>query len=211
MVDEHVENIARSSDIVSPMARRTAVVGVSDHAGWAVLITAAPDGSFIDRRRVELIGSDLPSMPHHHDAQRLSPDAGVALVERVTASAKLHARACLDALAGDVDARINGVAIRRCPALPATIAERITDYRAQCVADWVMYRSAIADAAAAKGWNVTPYDTKTVLEDASRVLKRVDVHSLIRDVGRTIGPPWRTDHRLAMAAAIAAAGGMLRA
>src|SRR5206468_914387 len=34
------------------------------------------------------------------------------------------------------------VALRKCPQLPPTIAERITDYYAQNNADWVMYRLA---------------------------------------------------------------------
>ena len=43
-----------------------------------------------------------------------------------------------------VPRRILGIALRQCPALPPTIAERIKDYRAQNVADWVMYRKALA-------------------------------------------------------------------
>ena len=43
--------------------------------------------------------------------------------------------------------RILGVALRECPQLPPTIAGRIKDYRAQNVADCVMYRNALASAA----------------------------------------------------------------
>jgi hypothetical protein len=63
-----------------------------------------------------------------------------------------------------VPGRIRGVALRQCPALPPTIAERIKDYRAQNNADWVMYRKALAGAAEARGWGVHWYDAKKVFD-----------------------------------------------
>jgi hypothetical protein len=98
--------------------------------------------------------------------------------------------------------RILGVALRKCPELPPTIAERITDYRAQNNADWVMYRKALASAAEARGWPVHWYDAKNVLGAASRALgvENLDAHFL--QVRRAVGPPWNMDHKLAMAAAI---------
>ena len=50
------------------------------------------------------------------------------------------------------------------------MAERITDYRAHNVADWVMYRQALADAATARGWAVHWYDPKTVNVAAAAAL-----------------------------------------
>ncbi|MBV8074277.1 MAG: hypothetical protein JO140_02520, partial [Candidatus Eremiobacteraeota bacterium] len=109
------------------------IVGVSDHGGWAVLVTVARDGTLLDRRRVELVDDDLPGLPHHHEGQMLPMGRAVALVERVRASAERHAAIALDAVATAVP-HILGVALRTCPQLPATIAERITDYRARNVA-----------------------------------------------------------------------------
>jgi hypothetical protein len=180
------------------MVRATAVIGVSDHAGWAVLVTVA-GGAVIDRRRVELVDADLPCMPHHHDAQGLPDEVAIALVERVTASAEQHARACLDALAREVAATIVTIALRACPELPPTIPERIADYRAMCVADWVMYRRALAGAAKAKRWRVSWYDAKEVMRPAG-------IEARVRAAGKALGPPWRADHKVAMAAAIAATG-----
>jgi hypothetical protein len=174
----------------------SAVIGVSDHGGWAVLVTAAADGTLLDRRRVELVDEDLPKIPHHSEGQRLPIDEAVALVERVRASAERHAKLCMDAVATTAPARILGVALRQCPALPPTVAERIQDYRSQNVADWVMYRRALAAAAEARGWAVHWYDAK-------RVFENLDARLL--DLRKSIGPPWSNDHRLAMAAAIAAA------
>src|SRR6516164_11274745 len=81
------------------------IVGVSDHGGWAVLVTAAADGTLLDRRRVELVDEGLPKIPHHSEAQALPLDEAVALVERVKASAERQAKLRLEALALTVPGR----------------------------------------------------------------------------------------------------------
>ncbi len=180
-------------------------IGVSDHGGWAVLVTVATDGTLLDRRRVKLVDEDLPKIPHHSEAQALPLDEAVALVERVRASAARHAKLALDAVATTVSAPINGVALRQCPELPPTIAERIKDYRAQNVADWVMYRKALAAAAEARGWAVHWFDAKKVFDAASNALRIEDLNAHFLQLRKSIGPPWGKDHKLAMAAAIVAA------
>jgi hypothetical protein len=35
------------------MSKNGGIIGVSDHGGWAVLVTVARDGTLLDRRRVE--------------------------------------------------------------------------------------------------------------------------------------------------------------
>ena len=101
-----------------------------------------------------------------------------------------------------VPGRILGVALRQCPVLPPTIAERITDYRAQNVADWVMYRKAIAAAAEARGWAVHWYDAKKVFDAAAEALRIEDLDAHFLQLRRSIESPWGKDHKVAMAAAI---------
>jgi hypothetical protein len=184
------------------MSKNGGIIGVSDHGGWAVLVTVALDGKLLDRRRVELVGEGLPKIPHHSEGQGLPLDEAVELVERVRVSAEKHAALALDAVAMAAP-NILGVALRKCQPLPATIAERIKDYRAQNVADWVMYRKALASAAEARGWPVHWYDAKSVL-DAARITLRIEsLDAYFLKVRKAIGPPWNNDHKLAMAAAIA--------
>jgi len=178
--------------MLPPMARRSpqasATVGVFDHWGWAVLITVAGD-RVVDRRRAELVDPALPAYPHHHEAQALPVDEGVALVERVSRSAEACARAALDALASTVAMTITGLALRANPPLPATIAERLASYRARNVADSVMYR----DAPGVVGVN-----------RPAPGLGRTSVDDTLDRAAAALGRPWTKDHRLAMAAAIAA-------
>ena len=193
------------------MSRRTkaerAAVGVSDHSGWSVLMTATSGGVLLDRRRIELVDDGLPTMPHHHDGQKLPIEEAVALVERVRRSAEKNAEARLAALAAELRVEIAGIALRACPPLPDTIAERITSYRAMCVADWVMYRQALAKAATERGWAVRWYDPQRVFADAAHALERDTIDDLLDEAKRRLGPPWQKDQRMAMAAAIVAAHG----
>jgi hypothetical protein len=100
---------------------------------------------------------------------------------------------------------ILGIALRNYQQLPPTIAERIKDHRARNVADWVMYRKALAAAATARGWSVHLYDAKNVTAAASRALRVENFDAHFLHMRRAVGPPWNNDHKLAMAAGIVAA------
>ena len=197
--------------------QRTAAVGVTEHGNSAVLVTVAPDGELLDRRRIDLTDSELPTHPHHHEgswavgryrdspwAREISLAEAIELVERVRESAARGARESLEALAAAVPVPITRIAIRVCPELPPTIEERIADNRAQAVADSVMYREALATAAEARGWSVYWYDRERVFREAETVFGCEDINALLVAMGRSIGPPWRAGHKLAAAAALAA-------
>jgi hypothetical protein len=207
------EEVARGT-----RAQPAATVGVAEHANSAVLVTVAPGGALLDRRRIDLTDRGLPTHPHHHEgswavgrylsspgARALSLADAVALVERVRASAARGARDGLEALAAAVPLPITTIAIRVCPGLPPTTEERIADNRAQTVADSVMYRKALAAAAEARGWSVHWYDRDRVFGEAAAALGR-DVGPFLHEMGRSIGPPWQAGHKLAAAAALAATG-----
>lgn len=186
------------------MSSPSAVIGVSDHGGWAIFVTADARGRLLDRRRVDLVDEGLPKIPHHSEGQRLPLDQAVKLVERVHASAERHANLVLDAVAADLPARIAGIALRQCPELPPTIAERITNYRASNMADWVMYRKALAAAAEARRWRVHWFDSRRVTALAGQALGLTSLDAHFAQLRRSIGPPWSQDHKLAMSAAVAA-------
>ena len=169
-----------------------------------MFVTADGNGSLLDRRRVELVDEGLPKIPHHSEGQGLPLDQAVELVERVRASAERHAKLVLDAVATEMPGSILGIALRQCPELPPTIAERITNYRAHNVADWVMYRKALAAAAEALSWSVHWYDPRKVQDGASKALGVDNLDAHFAQLRRSIGPPWGQDHKMAMAAAIAA-------
>ncbi len=202
--------------MVKAQVQRAAVIGVAEHGNSAVLVTVASGGELLDRRRVDLTRG-LPTHPYHHEgswavgrytnspwARAISLPDAVALVERVREAAARGARESLEALAAAVPVPIASIAIRVCPKLPATTEARITDTRAANVADSVLYREALAAAAVARGWPVHWYDRERVFRDAAAALGREDADAYLRAMGRSIGPPWQAEHKLAAAAALAA-------
>jgi hypothetical protein len=202
--------------VATKRTQATAAVGVAEHGNSAVLITVAPGGELLDRRRIDLT-RDLPTHPYHHEgswavgrylnsswARPISLTDAVALVERVRESAARGAHESLEALAAAVPMPIARIAIRVCPTLPPTTEERIADTRAANVADSVMYREALATAAEARGWSVHWYDRERVFRDAAAALALEDVDAFLHAMGRSIGPPWQAKHKLAAAAALGA-------
>ena len=192
-----------------------AATGVAEHGNSAVLVTVAPGGELLDRRRVDLTRA-LPTHPYHHEgswavgrylnspwARAITLADAVALVERVRESAARGALECLEALAATVPVPIASIAIRVCPKLPPTTEERIADTRVANVADSVMYREALANAAEARGWSVHWYDRERVFRDAAVALGGEDIDAFLHAMGRAIGPPWQAKHKLAAAAALA--------
>ncbi len=201
--------------------RQAASVGVAEHGNSAILITIGAGGEMLDRRRVDLT-RDLPTHPYHHEgswavgryvnsswARPISLPDAIALVDRVREAAARGARESLEALAAAVPVPIGSIAIRLCPKLPPTTEERITDTRAANVADSVMYREALATAAEARGWSVHWYDRERVFREAEAALGGRDVEVFLREMGRSIGPPWQAKHKLAAAAALAAGASKL--
>jgi len=195
-----------------------ATVGVAEHGNSAFVVTVAPNGSLLDRRRLALT-SGLPTHPYHHEgawavgryldspwARPISLGQAVALIERVHLAAAQGAGAGLQALAAALPMPISSIALRRCPALPPTIAERIADHRAQLVADSVLYRQALAAAAAGRGWTVYWYEAERVFDDAAMALAVQDIRAFLDAMGKCCGPPWQAKHKLAAAAALAARG-----
>jgi hypothetical protein len=191
-------------------------VGVAENGNSAVLVTVAPGGEVLDRRTIDLT-RDLPTHPYHHEgswavgrylksgwSRPITLPEAIALVDRVRAAAAQGAREGLEALAASVRVPIASLALRVCPALPATTEERITDARAATMADSIMYREALAAAAEARGWSVHWYERDAVLRAAAAALGKKGVDAHLQAMGRALGPPWQAKHKLAAAAAIAA-------
>jgi len=197
-------------------ASPSAIVGVAEHGNSAVLVTLAAGGALLDRRRIDLT-TGLPTHPYHHEgswavgryltspwARPMALSDAVALVERVREAAARGAREGLEALAASVPLPIAGIALRVCAPLPPTTEERIADARAATMADSIMYREALADAAAARGWFVHWYDAEHVFQDAAAAAGRDDIDAYLQAMGKSVGPPWQAKHKLAAAAALGA-------
>ena len=180
-------------------------LGIADHLGWAIAVTASADHEVVDRRRIELVEPGLSPAPIHYESGRLDVAATAALVAEVRASVVRATSAALDEVAEALPAPVVSISLRRWPPdFPDDIAvQRRSPYEAR--ADAVMYRQVLAEVAASRGWVVHLYDAKTVVGHAGKVLgDGVDVDEFLRAPRSTLGPPWSKDHRTALAATIVA-------
>ena len=178
-------------------------LGIADHLGWAVAVTASADHGVVDRRRIELVEPGLSAAPIHWKSRRLDVVATAALVEQVRASVVRTASAALDEIATALPEAIVSISLRTWPPdFPGDIAiHRRAPYEAR--ADAIMYRQVLAEVAGQRGWDVRFYAAKDVVGQAIGVLgARAD--EVLHGPRATLGPPWTKDHRMALAATIVA-------
>jgi hypothetical protein len=178
-------------------------LGIADHLGWAIAVTASGDHEVVDRRRIELIEPGVSAAPIHYESRRLDVAGTTALVATARASVVRAASAALDELATALPAPVRSISLRTWPPnFPADIAvQRRAPYEAR--ADAIMYRHELAELAHARGWELHLYDAKAVVDQAVRLLAdRAD--EVLQGPRAALGPPWTQDHRIALAATIVA-------
>jgi hypothetical protein len=179
-------------------------LGIADHLGWAIAVTASADHEVADRRRIELIEPGLSAAPIHYESRRLDVAATAALVAQVRASAVRATSAALDEIATALPAPVVSISLRDWPPdFPDDIViQRRAPYEAR--ADAIMYRQVLSELAQARSWEVHLYDAKDVVDQAVGVLaERAD--DVLRGPRAAMGPPWAKDHRVALAATVVAA------
>jgi hypothetical protein len=178
-------------------------LGLADHLGWAVAVTADAKHAVVDRRRIALVEPGVSEAPIHYDRGRLDVAGTAALVATVRASAMRACAAALDELAGALPAPVVSLSLRFWPPdFPDDIAVlRRAPYEAR--ADAIMYRHVLAELAHARGWEVHCYDARHVEAQAAGLLgDRSD--EVLRGPRAALGPPWTKDHRVALAATVVA-------
>lgn len=178
-------------------------VGIADHLGWAVAVTASADHEVLDRRRVELVEPGVTPAPIHYESGRLDVAATATLVAKVRASVVRATSAALDEIATAVPGPVVSISLRAWPPdFPDDIAvQRRPPYEAR--ADAIMYRQVLAELAHERGWAVHLYTARDVLAQAAGILgARAD--AVLQGPRERLGPPWAKDHRVALAATILA-------
>jgi hypothetical protein len=176
-------------------------LGIADHLGWAIAVTASADHEVVDRRRIELVEPGVSAAPIHYESGRLDVAATAALVAKVRASVVRATSAALDEIATALPAPVVSISLRDWPPdFPDDIVvQRRAPYEAR--ADAIMYRQVLSELAHARDWEVHFYDARDVVDQAVGMLaERAD--EVLRGPRAAMGPPWAKDHRVALAATI---------
>lgn len=182
-----------------------AAFGLRAHSGWAALVAVAgtpASPSVVDRRRIGLAGAGIPKQPYHA-AEDLGLEKAEELIRRcVQGSRRLAIRALGEAVG---DLRRDGYEVRACglllasgralPGLSAILASHALIH----TADGEHFRNAIIHAAGHAKLPVTAVREKDLWARASADLL-VPIEELqrrIQALGKSIGPPWTEDQKLA--------------
>jgi len=198
------------------MGETRAVIGATDHIGWAELVTLGSRAGapiLLDRRRVELVDARLPSAPYHHECLELDLEPAIDLVDRVRASVAECSRATLSRMREEHRAGALILPTSPFERCPESLEEVLRSRRLTMAADGMMYREALAEAAASLGMAVHRYPRKSdpaALAAEALGIDGAGVASLVAALGREAGAPWRHVHRQAAAAALVVLAPALR-
>jgi hypothetical protein len=88
--------------------------------------------------------------------------------------------------------------------VPVTVAEAHASYQVMCRADGMMYHDALCTAAKRLKIPVILDDRdEEIPRTADRLgVSQEEVERFLQTAGKSLGPPWHKEHRLAAAAAI---------
>ena len=184
-----------------------AALGLRAHSGWAALVAVVGTRSSIevvDRRRIELSASKTPGPKQpYHEAEGQKLDKARQIVARYSEEAGRLGVEALRAVRADLKGRgheVIGCALlessgRRLPELESILASHALIHSA----DGELFRDAIADAAEKNRLPLRRIKEKEAIGEAASRL-RIEADELRRRVaalGKTVGPPWTQDQKLA--------------
>ena len=162
----------------------------------------------VERRRIEMgdPASAGPKQPYHEAEGRPLAEAR-RIVGTYASEARRRAKETLRSVIGDLHRR--GLEISDCALLtasgrPLPDLERILASHALIhSADGELFREALLEAAASQRLRPTRVVEKTLLSQASVVLGAPpgELQRAVAEAGKTLGPPWTQDQKLAALAA----------
>jgi len=192
---------------------RSIALGVRTHSGWAavVAVAASSEGvAIVHRGRVELVvpGADAVRQPYH-EADGLPLEQARRIVAEATDLARRLAADGLAAIAEQVrkEGRVEACGLLLSSGRPLPGFEAIlASHAAIHAAEGELYRDAIRSAASARRWTVAGSPEKQIWARASAAVGRppAAVQKRVAALGKSLGPPWTQDEKLATAAAIVA-------
>jgi hypothetical protein len=186
-------------------------IGIRVHSGWGALVAVAGKAAaieVIDRCRLEIIdpGTNGTAQPFHF-AEKLALDKAQEHVTRCAAASRTLATAALRQVAGKLESqgyKIAGVAILLSSGRPLPVFEKILASHALIhAAEGEFFRQAFRDAAGALKIPVAAIrerELETKLKSAWGK-GAPGLQQKIAGFGRTLGPPWTADQKLAALAA----------
>jgi hypothetical protein len=184
-----------------------AALGLRAHSGWAALVAVAGtprSPAVLIRRRIGLVDPSVrgAKQPYHEAEGKNLPKAR-EIIRRCSSDASKLAGKAFRKVVGELGRnghRVAGCGLllasgRPLPALEAILASHALIH----TADGELFRDALAGASEDCGVPVTRVPEKELLQRVTADL-RISTDELqlaIRELGRSLGPPWTQDEKFA--------------
>lgn len=187
------------------MLKRRAAVGFRAHSGWAAMVALAEpvDAPVIVRRcRIELAdGSRRGAVQPYHKAANMRLEEADSYLKTCSEASAALARGNL----GELFAKLGDYRLERgcvlqasgrpLPALAAILASHALIH----TAEGEFYRAALREACESCGLTVSGWKERDLMTTAAQMLHRPaeELQGALAKLGKTVGPPWRQDEKLA--------------
>ncbi len=172
-------------------------LGWRTHSGWAVLVavTGTPRSpKVLARERVQLVDEPLPRMAYHAiEAYDLSLREGKALIAKVRRAATTAATKTIKAAVKEHGVDAVGV-VGKVRNVPDDLERILAAHALLHAAEGALYEEALVDAAGRAGIDAMLVEERTI-----------EIPGALDAIGKSLGPPWQKDHKLAATAAFLAA------
>jgi len=189
---------------------KAVALGFRAHSGWAVVVAVAGSPSqpiVLERRRIEIADAAIPgSRQPFHAAEDLDVGEAEALINRCRDSSQALATAAIRKLASQLAERYSLSASgmiagsgRPLPDLPAILRSHALLH----AAEGEFFREVLARASESCALPVRRVQERAIWERSAEVfhLRPETLQQQIQALGRSLGPPWRQDEKLASLAA----------
>lgn len=194
-----------------PAPKVRAALGLRAHSGWAAAIVVcgtASDIAVIERRRIELCDPAIEGskQPFHH-AEPMTFARAEAFIGRCRKATETLAASALAALidcAGEHKLKLVGCGVLSASgrALPS-LKEILASHALIHAAEGEFYRDALAQAATHAKLPVIRIREREALRQVADQLRRPEARlkEKLASLGKSLGPPWTEDQKLATLAA----------
>ena len=181
------------------MTARLVVIGLRAHLGWAnaVTLVGVPDEPrVVDRRDVDLRAPGVYAHPYGA-ARDADPDERAWVLQQGLEATELAATDALLHVTADLEVDAGGVVVSRDVLLRIPIERVLASTSLYHTASGAVYQQALKGALDNLGIPCTTVEFSAA--------ERHPAWAQVSALGRSIGPPWRKDHKFAAIAAWEAA------
>jgi hypothetical protein len=189
---------------------KPAALGVHMHSGWGVLVAVSRDAhsvELLDRRRIVVADPDVPGaiQPYHFAAQLELPKQEKHLARCAASSSRLASTAIAEVvkeLNGRYDVVGAAILLASGRALPP-LAKILAAHPLIHTAEGEFFRNAACSACEGLQIPVTTIRLRELDAGAKAAFanRAGEMQSSIASLGRSVGPPWTSDHKTAALAA----------